>query len=287
MIGIVYCSRCGSDEVGSSPTDVSGVYEVYCIDCEAVARVTGFEVRTYMGPREGLVTRMSRPGATPSIASRGEVDPMGEFYVEHGLGVGQAGLAALEQALSTATREEDLQQVLQTHPSLLVHHLRGGHGRYVLPKVRLGSEHVTDFIIGDRASYGYEWILVELESPLAKMFNQNGDPSAALNHALQQIGTWRTWLARNLDYAMRARHESGLGLADIEGEAQGLVIMDRRDSLRPETHATRRRLQRYHNIQIRTYDWLVEVNRRQVDLMAMFGGSGQDEEAADDWSREA
>jgi hypothetical protein len=285
MIGIGYCTNCGSDEVGSSPASAAGEFEFYCLDCHAVSRVSGFELRAYMGPREGDVTRMSRPGATPSIRARASVDPLEEFSVDHGLGVGGAGLAALEHALVTATREEDLQQVLQAHPSLLVHHLRGGHGRYVLPKVRLGSEHVTDFIIGDRASYGYEWVLVELESPFAKMFKQDGDPSAALNHALQQVGSWRTWLARNLDYAMRGRQESGLGLADIEGEAQGLIIMDRRSSLRPETHATRRRLQRYHNIQIRTYDWLVEVNRRQVDLMAMFGDRLKDEEAADDWAR--
>jgi len=49
------------------------------------------------------------------------------------------------------------------------------------------SEHVADFVIGEKHSFGFEWQAVELENPLRPMFNKNGDPSQYLNHAIHQI----------------------------------------------------------------------------------------------------
>jgi len=93
-----------------------------------------------------------------------------------------------------------------------------------------GIKLIPDFVIGDRHSGGFEWTLVELESPTAAMFNAKGDPSATLQHALRQLTDWRTWLEVNQNYAARPRRDAGLGLTDISSNAQGLVLIGRTDN---------------------------------------------------------
>jgi hypothetical protein len=39
-------------------------------------------------------------------------------------------------------------------------------------------------------SDGPEWVLVELEKPKIKLFTQSGDPTAELNHAIEQVKSW-------------------------------------------------------------------------------------------------
>lgn len=102
-----------------------------------------------------------------------------------------------------------MQNFFELNPLLLIQHLSGGHGRWVVPGFRLGSEYICDFIIGEKSSVGYEWQVVELENPHTTMFNKNGDPSKALTHAIRQITDWRSWLERNQNYASRPKKEGG------------------------------------------------------------------------------
>jgi hypothetical protein len=94
-------------------------------------------------------------------------------------------IAAFESALNGAHDERDMQRFLEDHPRMLIQQAGWGSGAWVIPQKRLGSEHVTDFLIVQEASGGFVWYAVELERPQAKVFNKNGDPSAALNHALR------------------------------------------------------------------------------------------------------
>ena len=103
-------------------------------------------------------------------------------------------IAAFESALDGARRESDIQRFLEAHPLFLTQQISGGSGAWVIPQKRLGAEHVTDFMIGRKASGGLEWYAVELERPKAKMFTKTGNPSADLTHALRQISDWRVWL---------------------------------------------------------------------------------------------
>src|SRR6266851_10069983 len=91
-------------------------------------------------------------------------DPLKDFFVWWDE-IHQDDVVRLREALDSASREEDIQQFLQDNPKFLIQHLGGGHGRWVIPKKRLG-EYVTDFMIGDKHSFGHEWQAVELESPL-------------------------------------------------------------------------------------------------------------------------
>jgi hypothetical protein len=204
---------------------------------------------------------MAAHDAKVSGSPSGDEDPDDTFYP--GLlalwdELTREEVADFQTALGTAREERDLQSFLEKHPRLLIQQLTTGRRSWVIPKKRLGSEHETDFVIAQRASDGYVWTAVELESPRVKMFNKNGDQSAALTHALRQVDDWREWLSQNRDYAARPRERSGLGLTDIHSDLEGMVIIGRdADFDRRATAARRRRLERAHRVKIETYDWLL------------------------------
>jgi hypothetical protein len=173
--------------------------------------------------------------------------------------VSRATVAELRQTIELADSERPVQAFLQRHPEVFAATLLRGHTRYVRPQVRLGSEYVPDFLLADMSSMGVHWTLVELESPTACMAIQSGDFAQEARNALHQITCWRGWLERNAGYA-RHTEPRGLGLIGITASAPGLIIVGRRghdacddeDWLRARTLAER-------NIQIQTYDWLVDL----------------------------
>lgn len=182
-----------------------------------------------------------------------------EFFV-HWYRLTTADIADFRAALNAATAESDLQQFLQQHPEILVQVLNGGHGRWSIPQKRLGSEHVTDFVIAEKSSIGFEWTAVELESPTAALFKKSGDLSTTLAHAVRQVMDWRDWLSRSADYAARPRSKGGLGLIDIDPQLPGLIIIGRRNTDDVSTRDRRRSLSRELRIRIHTYDWLADVS---------------------------
>jgi hypothetical protein len=185
------------------------------------------------------------------------LDPLGRFHVRW-LDVGEHDAASLSACLDTAKSERDLQKYLEAHPMALVQHLRGGHGRYVIPQKHLGAEHVPDFIIGHRHSGGSEWEAVEIESSNSKMFTKGGDPTKELTHAVRQVQDWRAWLQRNQNYAARPPAEGGLGLTDIVSTLPGLIIIGRRKDYDPSNNDRRRQMTNDLNIKIHTYDFLLD-----------------------------
>jgi Domain of unknown function (DUF4263) len=195
-----------------------------------------------------------------NLPSRKEIladDPLREYFVwwmDHT----RRDCDDLRFCLESAERESDLQSFLQERPIVLVQHLGGGHGRWVIPQQRLGAEHVTDFLIGERHSDGFDWQAVELESPAARMFTKAGDPTRALTHAIRQIQDWRAWLLRNQNYASRAKTEGGLGLTDIRPDLPGLILIGRRKENFASTLELRRQMARESNIKIHSYDFLLD-----------------------------
>jgi hypothetical protein len=160
-----------------------------------------------------------------------------------------------------------MQTYLAAHPELLIQHFGGGHGRWVIPQKRLGAEYVPDFVIGERHSGGRFWTAVELEGPQRAMFTKAGDPSRYLWHAIRQIVDWRVWLEHNRDYAARDPSNDGLGLKDISPALTGLIIIGRRQDLPVRRQAFRRGLERQLNVQIHSFDWLLErLEERVSDL---------------------
>ena len=201
-------------------------------------------------------------------------DPLREFFTWWDC-IKNEDVQELKFAIDSAEREEDIQQFLQSNPKYLIQHLGGGHGRWVIPKKKLGSEYVTDFMIAEKHSFGFEWQAVELESPLRPMFNKNGDPSQYLNHAIRQIRDWRTWLNRNQNYASQRRDRGGLGLTDIDSSIKGLIFIGRRSELSDLCMERRRQMVQETNIRIHTYDYLVEALQGRLQGLAMWAADGQ------------
>jgi len=190
-------------------------------------------------------------------------DPLREFHVWWD-NITDEDIGELETTLESADREEQLQKILTRIPILLVQNMRGGHGRWVIPKKKLGAEYVTDFVVGERHSFGFDWIAVELESPKSKMFTNKGDPTKQLTHAIKQIQDWRAWLKRNQDYAAREQAKGGLGLTDIDSNVRGMILIGRR-SADKSTHELRRQMVQDLKIGIHSYDTLVEWGRSRVN----------------------
>ena len=181
-----------------------------------------------------------------------------EFLVDWDTVISADLVARFRQALDGAKVERDLQIFLEDNPTLLVQPLGGGHGRWVLPQKRLGGEHITDFMIAEKSSLGFEWTAVELESPTASIFTKAGEFSATASHAIRQIEDWRIWLGRNRDYATRPRDQSGLGLIDIDANVPGWIIIGRRSSMSAMTADRRRERSQKLGIRIHSYDWLLD-----------------------------
>ena len=209
------------------------------------------------------------PSGEEALAEARKNDPLNEYFVWWDR-ITTDDVSTLAFALDGASREEDVQQFLQANPKFLIQHLGGGHGRWVIPKQKLGAEHVTDFLVAEKHSFGHEWQAIELESPLKPMFNKNGDPSQYLNHAIRQIQDWRAWLLANQNYAASLRTESGLGLTNINGNVPGLILIGRRSSLPEGTIERRRQMVHDLNIRIHTYDYLLEALKGRLKGLAMW-----------------
>ncbi|WP_404362889.1 Shedu anti-phage system protein SduA domain-containing protein [Corallococcus coralloides] len=143
------------------------------------------------------------------------------------------------------------------NPRLLIEHLRGGHGRYVIPGNSIPGAPPIDFLIAERSSIGFEWTIIELENPQDSATDSNGKPTSALMRAHDRIEEWRSWLDQNLDRARRDISRNGLGLGDIEAKTPALILIGRRTQAASGAHARIRLLSR-ELIQVHTYDWLVE-----------------------------
>lgn len=63
-------------------------------------------------------------------------------------------------------------------------------------EVPFGTQLRCDFCWLNDNSDGPEWVLVEIEAPEMRLFNLNGDPSAALNHAIEQVKSWERYFCQ-------------------------------------------------------------------------------------------
>lgn len=64
-------------------------------------------------------------------------------------------------------------------------------------EVFFANEMRCDFAWLNDNSDGPEWVLVEIEKPKMRLFNKNGDPSAELNHAIEQVKSWDRYFKEN------------------------------------------------------------------------------------------
>lgn len=98
-------------------------------------------------------------------------------------------LAQFKLLLDSADKEEEIQAFLKANPVLLYPtHIR------VLPKFKLGSEHVTDFVFVVHTAKGTEWVFVEIERSDKRLFTRNGQFSSEFTQAKNQLLDWEAFV---------------------------------------------------------------------------------------------
>jgi ribosomal protein S18 acetylase RimI-like enzyme len=124
----------------------------------------------------------------------------------------------------------------------------------IKPKVKLGTEHITDFVIVNPKS---EYVLVEIENVKSKLFTTTGNPTHQLSHALRQVQDWKQWIRDNGAYARQS-------LPNINEPLYWVIIGRDKDLSEEET----KRLQQMNSssfpIRIMTYDEILRKIKQQI-----------------------
>jgi hypothetical protein len=102
-------------------------------------------------------------------------------------------LARFEAILTRKSSENVYQTFLAEHPVFL-----DPLASEVIPKHRLGSEFITDFVI---RRLDNKYVVVELEKPQDAVFTAGDDFSAKLTHALGQVLDFQQWIDFHGEYA--------------------------------------------------------------------------------------
>jgi Domain of unknown function (DUF4263) len=137
--------------------------------------------------------------------------------------------AAARNVIAARLREADellhgleapVQAFLQKNPELIVPAYKR-----VWPKLTFGKS-VTDFVFEEQPG---EYLLVEIEAPVRKLFRKDGQEHENLVHAKKQVMDWWRYIGDNLT---TVRHELGLG--GISAQPPALIVIGRSETLRPE-----------------------------------------------------
>lgn len=126
-----------------------------------------------------------------------------------------------------SAKEEDFHRYMVRYPSLIP--VWRPFDNVVYSKLKLGSQHVTDFAYCRDDSPGFKWHFIEIEKPKDRLFTKDGNPSHRLSQALRQCLEWNAWFKENRDYVARyfphAERVERFGLA----EPRITLIMGRRE----------------------------------------------------------
>ncbi len=148
--------------------------------------------------------------------------------------------------------EESVQQFLRDHPELL----SPTHTK-MWPKLPLGAR-VTDFVFREPPN---DYLLVELEAPVRRLFRDDGQPREQLVHAIDQVDDWVRYIEDNLATVQRE-----LGLIAISVQPRLLIVIGRSSDL---TNENRRKLVTLQNqrrrLRIVTYDDLLASARSTIE----------------------
>ena len=184
--------------------------------------------------------------ATPSVPVNWEfkrITPNGSV---------EPSLTLFRNTLNDAVDERPIQTFLAAHPHLLDCLLPPGRDAWCWDRPRFGSESIPDFLLCTRNSTGFEWVMVEMESPAVTPLTQAGLPTTKLREAQGQIQDWRIWVRDNIAYA-----QSQLGFQGLTAEAQAVIVLGRRSAISLK-HAKKWREISTINTRIMTYDRLLD-----------------------------
>ena len=171
------------------------------------------------------------------------------------ISVSTALLDRFEELIGANLREEEYQSYLKEHPILL-----DPLAAEVIPKHRLGDDHITDFVI---RRHDGRYLVVEIEKPQDRIFTKAGEFSSQFTHALGQVLDFQGWVAEENGYARKK-------LPHIENP-RGLLVMGKRVDLEASHERKLRRWNANSNsIDVMTFDDLVTSGRQLLASLRQY-----------------
>jgi len=168
-------------------------------------------------------------------------------------------LDEFDSRLSEAEDERPLREFFVVHPHLLAN-IFEPHCCWLFPKPCLGTTYVPDFLYCDRDSSGFEWRLVELESPKMQATTEAGSISGHCHHAVEQIFDYRRWLHENASVVQKQYPNLGQ-------DCHGLIVIGRQEKERTELEHEPLAEFRNQRIEIASYDSLLYQVRERMEFI--------------------
>lgn len=186
--------------------------------------------------------------------------------------------------LDTQTGERGISDFLKNRPQILYWTLcrAGGHCRFMFREFPIGTAKVADYVIVNSYSGAWEVMFIELEPVDDQVFTKAGKPNKRLAQALKQVDDWVEYydlnkqqirsdlvrLSRNKDILDYDSFEEPMNLSgDYLSDPYSYIkdsyhiIIGRRNELRREDHKRKSTYSIRHQIEIMSYDRLVDVVR--------------------------
>lgn len=157
-----------------------------------------------------------------------------------------------EELINLEKKEEDYQVFFSLNP-IFINPL----SHEVFNKQKLGDDLITDFVV---KTFQNEYLLVEIEKPQDKIFNNRGDFSAKFTHAYNQVLDFILWVDENISYAQKK-------MPDVVSP-NGILIMGRGADLNEKQKLKIRYFNKNSTrITVYTYDDILEnANKLYLNL---------------------
>ncbi|MBA7502496.1 hypothetical protein ES706_01086 [subsurface metagenome] len=179
--------------------------------------------------------------------------------------------------LSSSTDEREFQKFLEQHPSLLpgAFGRLGGSGHTPFPSAVITKPllpgirtQVPDFLwIATDSDTTYP-TLIELESPAKLWFTRNGQPSAKLTKARNQLNDWKVWFSENKSTFKESYHLPSILRRRFLRPHYVLVYGRREEASRTENITKKRSQLKRADEDLMTYDRLAP-DRKYRNLMVV------------------
>lgn len=130
-----------------------------------------------------------------NVTTKGLVKDIFEAISRSSLKLSKEIIREFEKLIDLEKKEEDYQKFLSSNP-IFINPL----SYEVFNKQKLGDDLITDFVV---KTFQNEYLLVEIEKPQDKIFNNKGDFSAKFTHAYNQVLDFILWVDENISYAQK------------------------------------------------------------------------------------
>lgn len=154
--------------------------------------------------------------------------------------------------------------------SLLKHFHFGHHDAFLFREFQLGNSHQVDCLLVGRASGGWEFVFVELESPTSNITLKHGELGDAFRKGQNQVADWDSWLERHFPSLRETfdKHKQDGEVLPNEfvvldkTRIHYVVVAGRRTNFYEKTYRIRRGTRKDQDLLLLHYDNLIDSARQ-------------------------